>query len=152
MITSSASSSWRGAPCPPSRWDARTGCGARPGNGPCGPYCLLAIKGSLGLGLLIIIWLLAIFGIIYHILAKKRLQWIETLTFVIMGWLCLVGARPLAQALGSHGLTLLVFGGIVFTLGALVYSIKGVKYAHVYWHFFVMLGSLLMFFSIYYYI
>lgn len=116
------------------------------------PYCLLAIKGSLGLGLLIIIWLLAIFGIIYHILAKKRLQWIETLTFVIMGWLCLVGARPLAQALGSHGLTLLVFGGIVFTLGALVYSIKGVKYAHVYWHFFVMLGSLLMFFSIYYYI
>lgn len=116
------------------------------------PYCLLAIQGRLGLGLLITIWLLAIFGIFYHILAKKRRQWVETLTFVIMGWLCLVGARPLAQALGTVGLTLLVTGGVVFTLGALVYSIKGVKYAHVYWHIFVVLGSVLMFFSVYYYI
>lgn len=116
------------------------------------PYCLLAIKGTLGTGLLISIWILAFFGMLYHILARKRIQLIETITFVVMGWLCLVGVKELATALGSFGLILLVIGGVIFTLGALVYSIRGVKYAHVYWHIFVMLGSLSMFFSIYYFI
>ena len=116
------------------------------------PYCMLAIKGVKGLILMIMIWLMSILGILYHILASKRKQVFETIIFVVMGWLCILGAKELFLSLGKIGLGLLVAGGITFTLGALVYSIPKIKYAHVFWHIFVMLGSILMFISIYCYI
>ncbi|KRL37298.1 PAQR family membrane homeostasis protein TrhA [Liquorilactobacillus uvarum] len=116
------------------------------------PYCLLAIGGVKGILLLSLIWFLTIAGILYHILSKGRQQKIETIIYVVMGWLCLLGIKNLFAALGWGGFILLLIGGIMFTLGALIYSIKGVKYAHVYWHLFVILGSAAMFFSIYFYI
>ena len=69
-----------------------------------------------------------------------------------MGWLCLLGAKPLLTALGVMGSTLLIVGGIIFTLGALVYSIKKLKFTHVIWHLLVMGGTVCMFLSIYMYI
>ena len=95
---------------------------------------------------------MSILGILYHILASKRKQVFETIIFVVMGWLCILGAKELFLSLGKIGLGLLVAGGITFTLGALVYSIPKIKYTHVFWHIFVMLGSILMFISIYCYI
>ncbi|MHC3377345.1 PAQR family membrane homeostasis protein TrhA [Ligilactobacillus equi] len=116
------------------------------------PYCLLGIQGQAGLALLVVVWVLAVLGICYHILAKNRKQYIETIIYIGMGWLCLLGAKSLILALGSTGITLLVLGGILFTLGAGVYSIHGVKYAHVYWHLLVVFASASMFFSIYFYL
>ncbi|KRL02680.1 PAQR family membrane homeostasis protein TrhA [Liquorilactobacillus capillatus] len=116
------------------------------------PYCLLAIGGIKGMLLLGLIWFLTISGILFHLFSHGKLQKIETIIYVIMGWLCLLGIKDLLSSLGWNGFMLLLAGGIMFTLGALVYSIKGVKYAHVYWHLFVMLGSAAMFFSIYFYI
>lgn len=116
------------------------------------PYCLLAIKGSLGYALLFAVWVLALAGIGYHILARNRKQVVETIIYVVMGWMCVCGFRPMYLSLGKNGLLLLFLGGVVYTLGALVYSIKGVKYAHVWWHMLVMIGSGLMFLSIYFYL
>ena len=116
------------------------------------PYCLLAIKGSLGYALLSAVWVLALAGIGYHILAVNRKQVVETIIYVVMGWMCVCGFRPMYLSLGKNGLLLLFLGGVVYTLGALVYSIKGVKYAHVWWHMLVMIGSGLMFLSIYFYL
>lgn len=114
------------------------------------PYCLLAIKGVQGTWMLSIIWSLSILGILFHLfIHNSKLQWIETVTYVAMGWLCLAGGKQLFSSLGEAGFILLVVGGIMFTLGALVYSLRGVRYVHVYWHIFVMLGSISMFFSIY---
>lgn len=116
------------------------------------PYCLLVIDGKFGWGVLAVIWVTAIGGTLYHILAKNRQQKIETLAYIVMGWTCLLGLKQLLDGLGWSGMSLLFFGGVAFTLGALVYSIKGLKYTHVWWHLAVMLGTLLMFLSIYYYI
>lgn len=116
------------------------------------PYCLLVIDGKFGWGILAVIWVTAIGGTLYHILAKNRQQKIETLAYIVMGWTCLLGLKQLLDGLGWSGMSLLFFGGVAFTLGALVYSIKGLKYTHVFWHLAVMLGTLLMFLSIYYYI
>jgi hemolysin III len=116
------------------------------------PYCLLTIKGSMGVMLLVSVWGLACFGMLYHILAKKRRQWIETSLYIVMGWLCLLGVKSLEANLGVDGVLLLFLGGVSFTIGALIYSIHGVKYLHVIWHLFVLLGTILMYFSIYFYI
>ena len=102
--------------------------------------------------LLFAVWVLALAGIGYHILARNRKQVVETIIYVVMGWMCVCGFRPMYLSLGKNGLLLLFLGGVVYTLGALVYSIKGVKYAHVWWHMLVMIGSGLMFLSIYFYL
>lgn len=116
------------------------------------PYSLLAIKGWLGWTILIMIWVLAIAGITVNAIWPGRLKKIETVIYVLMGWMCLAGGRQLWTHLGVTGFWLLVAGGVAFTLGALLYSFPHIKYLHVIWHLFVMIGTTLMFFSIYFYI
>lgn len=116
------------------------------------PYCLLAIRGRLGIGLCVAVWLLAGAGMLLHLFSRKRHQKIETTIYVGLGWLCLLAMRPLYLHLGALGLGLLVAGGITFTLGAVVYSFPKSPYLHLIWHFLVMLGTALMFCSIYWFV
>ena len=65
-----------------------------------------------------------------------------------MGWLCLIAFYPLTHALGLWGTLLLASGGVAYTVGALFYGLKNVRFMHVVWHLFVMLGAGLMYFSV----
>ena len=115
------------------------------------PFCLLSIQGWLGWTLFILIWLLAISGIVYKSLKKKKKETvskISTLIYIIMGWLCVIAFKPLITSLGFWGTFLLTSGGVSYTVGALFYSIKSVRFMHVVWHLFVMLGAGLMYFSV----
>lgn len=116
------------------------------------PYCLLAIRGRLGIMMLVVIWILALVGMAYHLFAKNRQQRIETLLYILMGWMCLLGAKPLLTSLGITSSWLLIAGGVIFTIGALIYSIRNLHFAHVIWHLLVMGGTICMFLSIYLFI
>lgn len=117
------------------------------------PYCLVALKSTpFAITLLSIIWVLAIGGILYKIFNVGRFKYFETLLYVLMGWAIIVAMKPLYQAIGATGTWLLVFGGIAFTLGAGVYLIKNLRFVHVIWHIFVMIGTALMYFSVYFYV
>lgn len=118
------------------------------------PFCLLSIRGWLGWTLFVLIWLLAIGGVIYKSITlhkKETVSKISTIIYIIMGWLCVIAAKPLMESLGPVGTGLLVGGGVSYTVGALFYSLKNVKFMHVVWHLFVMLGAGLMYFSILFY-
>jgi len=115
------------------------------------PFCLLSVKGWLGWALFTLIWLLAISGVVYKSLTlhkKDTVSKVSTLIYLFMGWLCLVAAKDLWLSLGSVGTALLVSGGVAYSVGALFYSLKNVRFMHVVWHLFVMLGAALMYFSI----
>ncbi|KRL66197.1 PAQR family membrane homeostasis protein TrhA [Companilactobacillus versmoldensis] len=117
------------------------------------PYCLVALKSTpFAITLLSIIWILAIGGILYKIFNVGRYKYFETLLYVLMGWAIIVAMKPLYEAIGATGTWLLFFGGVAFTLGACVYLIKNLKFVHVIWHIFVMLGTALMYFSVYFYV
>lgn len=116
------------------------------------PYCLLVIKGKLGISILIMVWILALGGMMYHLFSKKRKQSVETLLYIIMGWFCILGIKPMVNALTPAGMILLVSGGIIFTVGALIYSLKNLKFAHVIWHLLVIGGTICMFISLYIYL
>lgn len=113
------------------------------------PYCLVAIGGKLGIGLLITIWALCAAGILLDCCAAKQFRKLEVAIYILLGWLCLVAMAPLWQHLGVMGFWLLVGGGVAYTVGALIYTQRNIPYIHVVWHMFVMLGSALMFISIY---
>ncbi|WP_291293683.1 hemolysin III family protein [Enterococcus sp.] len=115
------------------------------------PFCLLSIRGWWGWTLFILIWLLAISGIVYKSLTlhkKETVSKISTLIYIVMGWLCVLAFKPLVASLGFWGTFLLASGGVSYTVGALFYSIKSVRFMHVVWHLFVMLGAGLMYFSV----
>lgn len=113
------------------------------------PYCLVAIGGKFGIALLAAIWALCLAGIGYKCFFIGKFKHLETAIYVILGWMCLIGMKPLWDHLGALGFWLLVAGGIAYTVGALLYSQKQIPYIHVIWHLFVMLGSACMFISIY---
>lgn len=116
------------------------------------PYTLVAIGGKRGWLLFSLVWLLAIIGIIYKVFTVGRHPIFETCLYILMGWLIITAAKPLLATIGPQGLGLLIAGGVVYTLGALLYSMRGVRYIHIIWHVFVMIGSFLMFWSIYLYV
>lgn len=116
------------------------------------PYCLVTIRGWLGGLILGVIWLMTILGIVYKSIWIGHLKKLSTIIYVVMGWVCLIGFKSLWAGLGPTGFGLLFSGGVVFTVGAVIYSIKSIPFGHVIWHLFVMAGTILMYFSIYFYV
>ncbi|WP_086347632.1 PAQR family membrane homeostasis protein TrhA [Candidatus Enterococcus clewellii] len=115
------------------------------------PFCLLSVNGWLGWTLFGLIWAMAIFGVVYKSVTLHKQDTVKnasTIIYIIMGWLCLIAAKPLYDSLSFTGLSLLVAGGVAYTLGALFYSLKNVRFMHVVWHLFVMAGAAFMYFSI----
>ncbi|MGO3733488.1 MAG: PAQR family membrane homeostasis protein TrhA [Vagococcus sp.] len=115
------------------------------------PYCLVTIQGWLGWTLFGIIWTIAIGGIIYKSIWLNQRGKTDVFLYIIMGWLCLVAIRPLYLGLGKEGFLLLFLGGVSYTVGAIFYNMKHIKFMHVVWHLFVLLGAIFIYFSIYLY-
>ena len=113
------------------------------------PVCLTALKGKTGYFLLAAIWLLAVGGIILKILFVSCPKWLSSAIYLIMGWLCIFALNPLFKALPLSGFLWLLFGGIAYTLGAIIYAfkLKAFNEKHIYFgsheifHIFIMIGT-----------
>jgi len=113
------------------------------------PVCLTALKGKTGYFLLAAIWLLAVGGIILKILFVSCPKWLSSAIYLIMGWLCIFALNPLFKALPLSGFLWLLFGGIAYTLGAIIYAfkLKAFNEKHIYFgsheifHIFIMFGT-----------
>jgi hemolysin III len=105
------------------------------------PIALLSMKGIWGWTIFCIIWVLAAIGIILKFYFTGRYSKISTTTYVLMGWVILIAIKPLINSMPAQGLLWLLAGGIFYTLGALLYQKKSMKYNHAVFHIFVLLGS-----------
>jgi hemolysin III len=111
------------------------------------PVCLLALDGGWRLGLLGLIWGLACSGILLKLRWMQSPIWLSTALYVLPAWAALAAAPAVLRALPGGGLVWLVVGGLVYTLGALVYALgrptlrPGVFEAHALWHLCVLAGS-----------
>jgi hemolysin III len=112
------------------------------------PITLLTVSGIFGWVIFGIIWMLAVIGIVYKSIWIGRHQHLSTVFYVIMGWLCLIGISRIYHGLGFSGFALFLAGGVAFTVGALIYCLKQIKFIHVLWHIFVLAGTILMYLSI----
>src|SRR5690625_302712 len=116
------------------------------------PFLFVPLKGTIGWVLFGIVWTIAVVGIIFKAFFAKRFIIFSTLLYVFMGWLIVFAWKPLTAALHDHGISLLVAGGLIYTIGAIFYVYKGIPYHHVIWHVFVLLGSMFHFFAVFFYI
>lgn len=112
------------------------------------PVCLIALTGAWGLALLIAIWTIAIAGIGLTLLWFDAPRWLTTSIYVLMGWMIVIATVPIQQTLGTAGLVWLIVGGVLYTIGAVIYGTKrpnitfSVFGFHEIFHIFVLGGSL----------
>lgn len=122
------------------------------------PICLITLKGLTGYIMLATIWLVAISGIILKALWINIPRWLSSGLYIIMGWLCIFAIYPLFNNLPFEGFMWLVAGGVIYTIGGIIYGTKWPKVKnnwfgfHEIFHLFVIGGSVCHFILIYSYI
>jgi hemolysin III len=122
------------------------------------PFCLVLMRDTLGWTVLGLIWVLAVSGIVLKLLWPKVPSWLLTSLFIGMGWLGVLIAQPVYQAIQWEGMSVLVLGGLAYSVGALVYGFErpnpfpGKFGFHEIWHCFVLGSAACHFLVIYFYL
>ena len=116
------------------------------------PFTLVTLRGTIGWVIFGISWGLAISGIILKLFFTGKYNLISTLMYVLMGWVIVFAIKPLINNLPLDGLLWLIAGGISYTIGAVIYSIKQIKFNHAIFHMFVLAGSFCHFMSVFFYV
>jgi hemolysin III len=118
------------------------------------PICAIMFTGFWRWGLLAVVWSLAVIGIVVTMFIMNAPRWLIAGVYVVMGWLCLLAIGEMLRVLPPGALLWLGFGGVIYTLGAVVYAAKAPDFFpgkfgfHEVWHIFVILGALAHFISI----
>jgi hemolysin III len=111
------------------------------------PICLIPLRGPWGWSIFGVIWSMALAGILLKTFWITAPRWLSTGIYLGMGWIALVGIYPLTQNLEPAALVWLLAGGVVYSLGAVIYALKrpdpfpGYLGFHEIFHLFVMGGS-----------
>lgn len=116
------------------------------------PFLLIALQGTIGLIVTILVWSFAAIGVILKIFFTGRFKLFSTIMYVVLGWFIVLFIKPLSANLDSSGLYLLFGGGIFYTIGAILYNIKKLPLNHAIFHIFVLLGTLSHFLAIYFFV
>ena len=116
------------------------------------PFCLCTLRdynSKLGWTIFAIIWITAICGILMNSIDIKKYKIVSMICYLLMGWCIIFKITILPKLLTPIGFTLLLAGGIVYSIGAILYVWgKKKKYIHSVFHIFILLGSLVHFFCV----
>jgi hemolysin III len=124
------------------------------------PICLLVLRPEKGIPLLLFIWLAAIAGIVLKIFFINCPHWVSSVLYIAMGWTCVFVFRPLLATLPSAAFGWLLAGGIIYTIGGVLYGLKLKVFeklpanfgSHEIFHLFIMGGSICHFIFMYVYL
>ncbi len=113
------------------------------------PFALGALGGPGGWTLFGLVWGMAALGITLKAFDRLSHPWLSTGLYLAMGWIVLIAAVPLVERVPTAGVTLLVAGGLAYTVGVVFFLLDNkVRYAHAIWHAFVAVGTGLHFFAV----
>ena len=112
------------------------------------PFLLVAMRSSTGWWIFGTIWALATAGIVKKLWFRHRFPKIALASYLAMGWLIVVAAPQVAEAIGPHGMGWLVAGGVSYSVGAIFYVVERIPFNHAIWHLFVLVGGICHFFGV----
>jgi hemolysin III len=116
------------------------------------PFALVTLNGSTGWIIFSVAWGLALGGVVLKLFFTGRYGKISTAMYLLMGWIIVLVIQPLIANLPPAGLFWLAAGGGAYTLGAIIYSIKGIPFNHGIFHIFVLTGAACHFLAVYLYV
>ena len=124
------------------------------------PVCLVVLHNTTGYALLALVWGIAVVGIIFKLCWVTCPRWISSSLYIIMGWACVLSFTQIINALPRAAFMWLLAGGIIYTIGGVIYALKlkafnaNHKYfgSHEIFHLFVMAGSICHFVMMFNYV
>jgi hemolysin III len=116
------------------------------------PFVLIAMRGVWGWSLFAIVWTLAVLGVVCELTRVREIRGVMLALYVGMGWVGLIAIKPLIAAVPIGGLALVLGGGVSYTLGVIFYAWRKLRYHHAVWHVFVLLGSVLQYLAVLWYV
>jgi len=118
------------------------------------PICMIMFSGFWKWGLLALIWVLAVIGVALEVILIKAPRWLRVGVYIMMGWICIAAIGEMLKVMPIGALMWLFAGGVIYTLGAVVYATKKLDFFpgkfgfHEVWHIFVILAALAHFITI----
>jgi hemolysin III len=102
------------------------------------PFILIRLNTAWGLSLLAVVWTMAAIGIALKLFAPRFLDGLSTALYLVQGWAVLAAWEPLMSALPGVALTLLMIGGVLYTIGVVFHLWERLPYQNAIWHGFVL--------------
>ena len=112
------------------------------------PFVLVNLRGWIGWTYFVLIWGCAVVGITLRIVNVRVPDYVSVAPYLIMGWLAIIGIKPLFDSMGWGGLSLVILGGIFYSIGVGFYLWERIPFNHAIWHMFVLAGSTTHYFAI----
>lgn len=114
------------------------------------PVALLGVGGALGWTLFGVVALVTTLGIVFSSISIDKFQVVEVICHLLNGWSILFGIPALLTTMGQKGITYLIIGGIMYTLGSILYGVGSKKkYMHCIFHVFCLVGTFFHFLAVY---
>ena len=105
------------------------------------PFAAAKMGGTVGIALLAAVWGIALAGAAAKLIAPHRVASISTLLYLAQGWMCILTMQPLLATLSPTAMTLLLIGGVLYTVGAVFHLSERIAYHNAIWHGFVLVAS-----------
>ena len=115
------------------------------------PFTLGVLRGTMGSLLLVLVWSLAIVGVVFIAASRVRYPTICTLLYLAMGWTFLVGVEPLYRNMSHWGLFWLGAGGLAYTGGIVFFAMDRLRFGHLVWHLCVLAGTACHYVAVYHF-
>ena len=124
------------------------------------PICVIPLRDTVGIPLLILVWAVAIAGMLIKAFWITCPKWFSSTIYIAMGWLCIFAIRSIYHFMSPQAFTWLFAGGVIYTIGGVIYALKLPVFnklhpgfgGHEIFHLFVMGGSLCHFIMVYGYL
>lgn len=122
------------------------------------PVCLLVLDKSVGYKLLALVWTITLIGVFIKIFWISAPNWVSALLYIAMGWLAVVVLKPLVNSMSLGGMFWLVLGGVLYTVGGIIYALKKPNINkpyfgfHELFHLFVLAGTFCHYIMMYFYV
>ncbi|MDR1684419.1 MAG: hemolysin III family protein [Elusimicrobiota bacterium] len=114
------------------------------------PFLLINIQGVLGWAMFVVLWTMALFGVMSEIIFPGRFKKASLIVYIVMGWMVVFAIKPFMETLTLTALIFLLIGGLLYTAGVYFYVRKDKEYYHGVWHIFVLLATIMHYFAVLY--
>jgi hemolysin III len=112
------------------------------------PFTLVTLRGGWGWTLFGLVWGLSLTGILFRIIFGTRYRPVAVASYVLLGWLCVIAAKPILTLVPTGAILWIVAGGVAYTSGVFFFASDRIRHAHAIWHLFVLAGSICHFVAV----